>query len=235
LSTDDRNALIVDENGGRIVKTNVYKAINNEQITKANCTVSETGNIDVSVERISKGTQYAFKSFLSTETDLEKKNYYLSEYRYINNLDVQILKLDNDKQNIIFGENLTMNAPKYAQTTGDRVLLPINITNRNSNVPPKIRNRMAPFEISRGYYDEDEIKIKFPVGYSIEAKAENVEIQTKFGTYKTTYQLTTDGIIYKRSYLLNNGSYAKEDYEPYRVFMEQIAQNDQAKIVLKKN
>ena len=234
LSTDDRNALIVDENGGRIVKTKIYKSNDNEQITKASCQISEDGNIELTMNRVSKGTQYAFKSHLTIQTEVEKKNHYLDEYRYINNLSIKNLVLNNDKEKIVFSEDVAFNAIKYAQITGDRMLLPINMTNRYNNVPPKIRNRKAPFEISRGYLDEDVVEIKFPEGYVIEAKGSDVEFTSKFGTYKASYEETKSGLIYKRTYLLNNGIYTNADYESYRSFVEQVAQNDQAKIVLKK-
>uniref|UniRef100_UPI0040490CDD DUF3857 domain-containing protein n=1 Tax=Flavobacterium sp. TaxID=239 RepID=UPI0040490CDD len=235
LSTDDRNALLVSEEGGRIVKTNVYNPEKNEQITKGSCQLSETGNINFSIARTSKGTQYVFKSYLDTETDIEKKNHYKNEFSYINGLNVSSLAINNNKENIVFDENVSLTAEKFAQITGDRILLPINITNRNSKIPTKYRNRIAPFEISRGYYDEDEIEFQFPEGYVIEAKSEDVNIDTKFGVYKATYKLTDKGMIYKRSYLLKSGLFSKEEYEEFRKFVEQVVTNDQAKIVLKKS
>ena len=234
LSTDDRTALIVDEKGGRIVKTNVYKTEDNSQITKAKCSLTNIGTIDLNFTRTSKGTQYAMKSDIELETDIEKRNQYKSEFNYINDLNISDLKIKNNKDDIVFIEEVSLSASKFAQITADRILVPVNITNRLSKVPAKNRNRVAPFEISRGYYDEDQIEILFPEGYQVEAKSENIEIVTKFGTYITNYQLTEKGLIYKRIYQLNNGMYSKEDYESFRNFLEQVVQNDQAKILLKK-
>jgi hypothetical protein len=235
MSTDNRNALLVSEAGGRIVRTNVYNPEKNEQITKVNCQLSETGSINFSFNRTSKGTQYVYKSYLNTETDLEKKNHYKREFNHINGLQVNDLVIKNDKENIIFDENVSLSAEKFAQITGDRILLGVNITNRNSNIPTKYRSRIAPFEITRGYYDEDEIEIEFPEGYEIEAKSDDLEIDTKFGIYKVTYKLTAKGMVYKRTYLLKSGLFSKSEYEEFRKFVEQVVINDQAKIVLKKS
>jgi len=234
LSTDNRNALIVNEHGGKIVKTIVYNPEGNTQITKAKAILSDAGSLSLSFHRKSEGTQYRFKSYLDTETDAEKRNHYKSEFSYINDLNIENLKINNNKQSIVFEEEIEVSASKYVQKTGNRLFFPINLTNRNNKVPSKHRDRIAPFQISRGYYDEDEIEIEFPEGYTIEAQPNNEEIETRFGSYKTNYNLTEKGIIYKRIYLLNSGMYEKEDYESFRKFVEQVVQNDQAKIVLKK-
>ena len=35
--------------------------------------------------------------------------------------------------------------------------------------------------------------------------------------------------------LLNNGKYSNKEYDEYRLFMEQVSRNDNAKIILTKN
>lgn len=234
LSTDDRNALLINENGGKIVRTNIYKPEDNIQITKGKANLAVDGSIVFGITRNSEGTQYAFKSYLTTETELEKKNHYKNEFNYINNLTVENSNLNNNKESIVFNETLSFNATNYAQKTGGRIIFPVNITNRIAKIPAKNKDRKAPFEIARGYYDEDEIEIEFPDGYTIEAKSDDVEIITTFGHYKTTCKTTAKGLIYKRTYLLKNGMYSKEDYEAFRSFIEQVVLNDQAKIVINK-
>ena len=112
----------------------------------------------------------------------------------------------------------------------------VNAFNQTGNVPQRYRNRKMPFEISMGFYDVDEITINLPAGFTIEAKPENMAIADKFGEYKAEYEIISPTQMrYKRSLLLNDGSYASGEYENYRLFMEKVARNDTAKVVLVKN
>ena len=112
----------------------------------------------------------------------------------------------------------------------------LNAYNPSFSVPQRYRNRTNPFEISRGYYDYDEVTIDLPKSFVIEAKPEDVEIKSVFGEYKTEYVILNESqLIYKRIYQINPGLYDKKDYENFRKFREQIAKNDNAKIVLVKN
>ncbi|MNS34894.1 hypothetical protein D3C72_670310 [compost metagenome] len=88
----------------------------------------------------------------------------------------------------------------------------------------------------RGIYDYDEIIINLPKGTTIEAKPENIELKESFGEYKTELSIINENqLLYKRTYKANPGYYDKKEYENFRKFYEQIAKNDNAKIVLVKN
>ncbi len=53
--------------------------------------------------------------------------------------------------------------------------------NQNSGAVKRIRNRKTPFEISRGYYDTDEIAVSLPIGFAIESMQGNFELNSNFG------------------------------------------------------
>ena len=95
---------------------------------------------------------------------------------------------------------------------------------------------MNPFEISRGFYDYDEITIDLPKGFIIEAKPDNFEIKDKFGDYKAEYVVLNENqLLYKRTFQTNSGYFDKNEYENFRKFREQVAKSDNSKIVLVKN
>ncbi|MBA4320290.1 MAG: DUF3857 domain-containing protein, partial [Flavobacterium sp.] len=99
----------------------------------------------------------------------------------------------------------------------------------------RIRNRKNPFEIQRGYYDTDEISISLPAGFLIESTPQNFELNTKYGEYKTEIiKKDNSNLIYKRSIFIKKGLYKNTEYDEYRLFMEQISKNDNAKIILTK-
>ena len=146
---------------------------------------------------------------------------------------IQKIKLNNDKDNVVFTENIQISAENYASINGATMMFPLNAFNQSVDVPQRYRTRRNPFEVARGFYDQDETEISFPQGYTIDAKPDNYELKDKFGTYKMEIIVVNPSkIIYKRTYIFNKGSYEKSEYEDFRKFKEQIARIDNSKIVL---
>ena len=99
-----------------------------------------------------------------------------------------------------------------------------------------ISNRKLPIEISRGFIDNDEFEIELPDTYKIDALADNVTIENKFGAYKFSIEKISENTLkYSRMFFLKKGSYPKEDYNDYRDFRKKIAKYDKTKVVLIKN
>jgi hypothetical protein len=146
------------------------------------------------------------------------------------------MQINNNKTNNEFIESISFVAPNYSKLVGNRMLLPVNALNRNTNIPDRYRDRKLPLKIKRGFKDVDEIEIKLPTDFTIEASPNNVAIENKFGIYKAEIIVKdASTILYKRELLINDGEYPKEDYEAYREFYKEINKLDNSKIALIKN
>lgn len=233
--TDDRYAFVVKPTGGEIIKTNEYSEKASSQISKGNYTIDANGNLSGNVVIKSKGIQYNDKYLLESASKEKIDEHYKDYFSWINNMKFEKINFNNNKETVEFTEDLKFNAMSYGNMSGTTMMFPLNVFNRNSTMPQRYRNRKNPFEISRGFYDEDEIEIKLPDGFVIEALAENLEIEEKFGKYKIEFFLKNPTtLIYKRSLQINKGSHDKIEYENYRNFREKIARADNSKIVLTK-
>ena len=116
------------------------------------------------------------------------------------------------------------------------MIFTVDAFNQSSGNVKRIRNRKNPFEIQRGYLDSDEIEINLPAGFTIEFLPSNFDLKGKFGEYKTEIiKKENNKLIYKRTMFLNKGKYSNKEYDEYRLFMEQVSKNDNAKIILTKN
>lgn len=234
--TDDRNVLVIKPEGGEIVKTTIYEDKNNKQISIGKYSVSETGEFVGTLKINSEGTQYSSKMFLEKASPTEKETHYKEYWSDINNLKLNKISFENDKENVKFIEELEISATNYASITGNKLIFIIDAFNRNSSGVKRIRNRTKPFEISRGYFDTDEIVIELPKGYAIEFLPQNVEYKTKFGDYTTEIiKKDQSTLIYKRNLYIKKGLYTPQEYDEYRLYMEKIGRNDNAKIILIKN
>ena len=231
--TDDRDALIVTPEGGKIVHTKVYKTKDNSQITKAKVKLGAHGGISGKVTIESRGTQYKHHEGTQEEKLEDQELYYKDYWDNINNLSIQSMKFNNDKDSIVFKEEVTLSAIKYSRTAGNRILFEPNMFNRFSSAPPRYRNRKLPFEIDRGFIDIDEYEIILSKELEVEALQNEIQLSNKFGEYKFSIKKKTDNtLIFNRTLILNKGKYKKEDYKPFRDFWLKIVKYDKSKIVL---
>lgn len=234
--TDDRDVLVVKPEGGEIVRTKIYADKGNTQVGKGIYSLDENGTFSGSISITSEGSQYSFKAMLENIQPTEKEAHYKKYWDNINNIKLGKITFTNDKENVRFSEDVQLSAINYGAITGNKMIFTVDAFNKNSDNVKRIRNRKNPFQIQRGYLDTDEIEINLPAGFSIEFLPQNFELKGKFGEYKTEIiKKDNSKLVYKRSVFVNKGIYSNKEYEEYRLFIEQISKNDNAKIILTKN
>lgn len=230
--TSNRNALIIKPNGSEIVKTSEYKTENNTQVTKSKITILNNGTISGTAEIISRNIQYNNVSQLENKSLKEQSDYYKSHFGHLNNFSYSNLKLNNDKENFSFSETFSFTADNYSEKSSNSIVLPLNVLNRYSIIPTKYRNKKFSFEVEYGFIDTDEIEITLPQNYSITQLPEKISVKEKFGEYTASVTFENNKLNYKRKLTINDGVYAKEDYDTYRKFKEQISKSDNLKIII---
>jgi hypothetical protein len=232
--TDDRDVLVVMPEGGVIKRTTTYKDIENFQKTDATVQLKKDGSLNATLKRVSKGLQYDDKQgFVSlTEEDLIKR-YKSNVWSYNNNLEVNSVAIENDKENVIFTEDLNVSIKNYAAINQGEYLFRVNIFNKIGYVPKRYRTRKLPLKISQGYKDIDDLIIKIPDGYSLSNLPETKELSTKFGTYKITFTKVDETTFkYQKIMLIKEGVYSKEDYKLYRSFRRSVAKYENLRIAI---
>jgi transglutaminase-like putative cysteine protease len=231
--TDDRNVLVVTPEGGQLKHTKKYATEENLQETTGMYTLDANGNIKATATIITKGIQYDRRFYVADLSEVEKDKHYKKYFNTVNNVNIDAIKLNNDKEAVEFSENVQFNADAYGVITGDRMLFAANAFNRKTSVPNRYRNRKFPLEIQRGYYDVDTYDIKLPEGYTIEAMPSDVSYETKFGSYSFSITKKDEQTLqYKRTIKIQDGLYPKEEYKNYRKFIKKIVKYDGSKIVL---
>ena len=234
--TDDRDALVVTPEGGKIIHTKSYANTESKQIITGEYTLNENGNISAKAKIESSGIQYDNHYRIADKDSKEKDKYYKDFFKTINNITIDKIDVKNDNVNTIFIENIEFNANNYAVPSGDRMLVRLNAFNVNQNIPKRYRNRKQALEIQYGFLDIDEVIINLPKNHKIEALANEKEVITKFGSYKLKIEKLNDyQIKYNRELLIKQGLYTIDDYDKYRKFRKKINQLDNSKIVLIKN
>ncbi|WP_033961121.1 DUF3857 domain-containing protein [Psychroserpens jangbogonensis] len=232
--TDDRDALIITPEGGKIVHTKVYKTGDNLLDTNAKINFDAAGNIEAEVVSKSYGTQYSHHEGKESQSLKDQVLLYKDYWSHINGLDVSEMNYNNDKDSIVFTESVKVTAERYAAKAGNRLLLQPNLFNRLDSAPKRYAERTLPFEIDRGFVDTDSYEIKIPSTLQVEALMNPVSIENKFGTYQASVtQTSEDTLLYQRELIMNKGTYEKEEYDAFREFWLEVVKNDKSKIVLK--
>jgi hypothetical protein len=234
--TDNRDVLVITPEGGVIKRTPAYLNEDNLRTTKATIELDASGNLSSNVTMISKGVRYDYRYFLETEPLSELKKYYKTKlWGYNNNLSVQSVKHENNRDSIIFTEKVDVDIANYASVNQSDYLIKVNVFDRENFVPKRYRNRKYPLKIERGYKDVNEYTFKIPEGYSIEMLPADKIIESKFGAYQVTFKKQDDKTFtYHKSLLIKAGEYPKEDYKLYRKFRKSVAKYENLRISLTK-
>ncbi|RIA10651.1 transglutaminase superfamily protein [Flavobacteriaceae bacterium MAR_2010_72] len=231
--TDDRDAILITPEGGKIVHTKTYTVDENLKQTSAFIKMNRDGSITGEVDLKSYGYIYGLREWIQNlparDQDIQLKKY----WRYINNLSIDQMKFTKDKDKIEFIENVKLSAKNYATKSGPRLLFQPNVLNRISDIPTRYKDRSLDFEVERGITEKDEFLIELDTNLELEAMPNDILIETKYGTYSfALIQKENNTILYKRTYILNKGYYPKEEYEAFREFKMNVAKHDKTKIVL---
>lgn len=233
--TDDRDVLVITPEGGKVVHTKTYNTEENLKTTIAKVEIDENGAISADVKITSEGTQYSYHKNIGGMNEKDKAMYYKEQYfDNINNLEILNMSHENNKDEIVFKEQLELAASKYASVIGENILLAPNMFNKRTVIPPKYKERKLSFTISRGYTDIDEYEVVLAENLEIEALKKAVSIKNKFGLYEVSMDKESENKFkYKRKLIINKGDYKKEDYQEFRAFYLKIAKHDKSKIALK--
>ncbi|MDB2462976.1 DUF3857 domain-containing protein [Algibacter sp.] len=231
--TDDRDVLVITPEGGKIKHTKKYKVEESIQTINGNYSISNEGELEADVLVSSKGIQYDDKYWLETETERDLDKHYKKRWRYINDLSINSMDIENNKNDIEFIERINFNAANYTKKVGDRMLLTVNALNRNTHMPDRYRNRKFSLKVKRGFKDVDEFEIKLPSEYKVESLPKNATIKNKFGSYSTEIIIKDENtIVYKRKFIIKDGEFPKAEYTSFRDFYKEVTKKDNAKLAL---
>ena len=234
--TDDRNVLVVTPEGGVIKRTPVYKNETNLQTLKGAVQLDENGSVKAQFKRVSKGIQYNDKFGYETFTNEELIKHYKSNvWGYNNNLEIEKVRLKNDKEKVVFTEDFTVSIKDYATINNAELLFRVNVFNKERSIPKRYRNRKLPLKISRGYKDVDEMIVTIPENYQISGLPETKELSSQFGSYKIVFtKIDATHFQYQKTILIKEGLYPKEEYSKYRKFRKTIVRYENTRIAFTK-
>ncbi len=231
--TGDRMALMITEDGGKLVRTTKYTPEQNRQTRTADVTVDLLGNGNAKVVTNYGGTQYengGLQFILGNQTDEQKK--WVQNNTDIPSFTVNTFSMNERRSklpSVTVKLDLTLN--RLASVSGKRFFISPNLMNKNSYIPEKIANRKTDVVQRSNYLDLDTVIFHFPENLYPEFLPAPVKIATRFGEYETKYQFDEGKLIYIRRMKVWKGTFPKETYNELVDFYKNVSKSDNTKVV----
>lgn len=233
--TGNRHALIMTEEGGKVVRTPSYGLKENLQIRAINATLNQEGTLSFSSSTKYSGIQQDDLHQLINSLSQDKLKEYLHKNLDLVTYDINHFKYDEDKSRLpVITETLDINAKNYGTMSGKRLFIMPNVLSKTSTRLSIENERRNDLHLKYAYTDIDSVKIVLPIGYTPEAVPKDVSISTKFGNYISKVKIEGNNLHYYRMIEHFGGRFPAKDYKELAAFYEAIYKADRSKLVMVK-
>ncbi len=232
--TGNRYALVVTNEGGKLIKTAGYYLKDNTQIRTANVTLKSNGNGEAEVITKYKGIQYENDdlNFIINLSYEDQKKWLYSKLD-LPSFEIVDFSFSQDKGPMPEATEKTHLALKnYSSVSGKRLFFQPNLLNVLKYIPRTVDDRKTDVVKLYAFYDVDTIKIKIPARFKVEYLPGEANITSRFGSYHSSVEIADDIITYIRSLEMEKGRFPPSSYEELREFYKKIAKSDNLKVVL---
>lgn len=235
--TSNRPVLIIDETGGKLVRTPNYTMEQNLQIGHLTATINPTGDLAGKSEIRYTGLQQDWaRDFIHNVTP-EKQLERLKERLNLPSYDIrkfQYKEYLDEKPVPAVDETLDITVASYASISGKRLFLVPNVLNRSTTKYSADEERIADIQFKIAYRDADTVSLTIPEGYKPEAVFPELVHESKFGKYTAKVKVDGTKVTYTRSFEKKAGIFPAKDYGLLEEFYDKIYKADRSRIVFVK-
>lgn len=234
--TSDRYALLVDENGGKLVRTPKYSITDNLQSRSVKAQLEVDGTLRVKSLTVYSGLQQDDIHGLINQLSRDKVKEYLHEQLDFATYDINQFEYKEEKRSLpAINESLDITVSNYANITGKRLFIVPNVMTRSYRKISQDTARKYDIQLGIEYKDVDSVEIELPAGYEPEAMPQDVLVTSKFGKYNCSVKLKGNKLYYYRSIESYSGRFPAKEYNDLAKFYETVYKADRNKVVLVKN
>jgi transglutaminase-like putative cysteine protease len=232
--TGNRKALLITDEGGKLVATPRYGVRDNVQSSSITGKISLEGNLELRVKTSYMGTQQDDIQGLVTTLSPEKVKKYLNERLDLSTYDVNDFNYKERPGTLpAIDEQLAMNVSGYAAVSGKRIFIFPNVLNR-STTRLNDEERIHDFVFGDEHREVDSVVLEVPPGYTLEAAPSDISLKSKYGLYTSTVKLVGNQLFYQRVREFYAGRYGAAERDAITAFFETIYKGDRNKVVLVK-
>ncbi len=232
--TDDRDALVIGPDGGKIVRTPLLSAADNLKMTQAVVEFDQELYAKADV-RIRYGGVYYDEMMPVIHSDMTDRKKMLTELISIPHFELIDVSLEDHRERKPFvDETVVLNMENYCSVMGSKILLPLNLASRLKDKSVNPATRKTELFFRRGKRVSDTIVYKIPEAFLIESLPAAVSIDSPFGNYAMRADTMGQQITYTRSLELKKGKFPASSAKEFDSFYLSVQRYDNAKAVLKR-
>jgi hypothetical protein len=235
--TGNRNALVIDETGGKLVRTPVYTMEKNLQVRNVKAVLENDGTLQVQAANHYTGIQQDDLQWLLNRLSKEKMKERLHEQLDFATYTVNQFQYNEQKKSIppALDETLNITVSNYAAITGKRLFIIPDIMTRSYRKLDADTARKYDIQLNLEYRDIDTVEIVLPEGYTPESMPADITIKNRFGSYHSSVKLSGNKLYYYRMHEQFSGVFPAKEYGDLVKFFDAIYKADRNKVVLVKN
>ncbi len=232
--TGDRDVLVINETGGKIVHTPVYAKEVNRQIQLTQVDLKSDGSAEVNLSAKCSGLQYDNFSGLLDIGETEQKKWLYK------NLDIPSFELGEyafeAKKDAIpeLTADISVSINHFASVSGKRIFIEPDVFNKSVTLMIPQKERKYEFVLNHPFEDIDTVKITVPQGFHLEHIPEKISMDSPFGQYEAYILAEEESIRYIRKFSLTEGTFPPGEYVNFIEFINKIADADKSRLVLVK-
>lgn len=233
--TGGREAVLIDEDGGHLVRTPGYTAADNTQCRVVHAQVGADGDLDAAVSTRYGCVRQELPHGMMYELSPEDRKKYLNELFYLPTYSIVNSHYEEQQgPHPVVNEDLHVVASNYASVSGKRLFIAPNVFDRSRIRLPADSVRKYDYINDNAHTDIDSVEIAVPSGYQVEAMPGPIDIDGPFGRFKTSIIFADDKLVYYRYLQQSAARYPPAEYASLVKFYEQLYQSDNQRVVLVK-
>ena len=227
--TDDRYALLITPEGGKMVRTPEFKKSENVFRRTGSVIIHGQGASIFDISNFYSGYNYgdADLNFIN-QADEEMKRSLYSDLKFYDFTvsTVSYTEKKSEKPSAIFSYGLSVN--DFTVATGKRIYFSPSIEKEYY-----LEDLPTALIIPNSAIQTDSISFYLPYGYKVEYMPKDVKLENEFGRFTSGLEVKNDRIIYRRYLEMNKSIIPVEKFSEIRSFVNSIVKADREQVVLK--
>ncbi len=234
--TANRYGLLINENGGTLVHTPSYFLKDNIRSSKIIATMDSEGNLSIKNETIYKGLSAESVESLIHEYAKDKQMEYLRNSLNLSTYAINAFnyKEENSGRLPTINEYLDISVSNYATITGKRIFINPDLLHHSTIRFSDDKGRKHDFQFKVENSETDSVEISIPSGFIIEARPNDISLQSPIGKFQTHIIVDHNKIIYYRKFDHYSGRFPASLNDEIKSFYNSIYDADRTQMVLVK-
>jgi hypothetical protein len=231
--TENRYALLVAEDGGKLVRTPKSKDVDNQFNSEVHLTLDADGGAKAQIKILSTGTyrdDYIGLMYLKTDEQKERV------IRMLNMKQPSVFDFNPSKDNDGIKEvNINLEYDKFSDiTSGDKQFYRPKVFDLWQATVPVVEKRKADYYFETPLLKSCVTTIDLPAGFEVETLPTDQSLKFSYGTYevKYKYDAAKNQVISTAKFNLTNQVIPAAKYTEMQVYMDAVAKAQNKKLVI---